>query len=150
LNCSLCATSVYPSLNNISTAVNLLSVQASKGLAGMTGLLDTLDSVMDEADSEAAEGTGTKPRVEKARAKQGAQFRRIVTNKGKKSIAAHEISQLSAVLGSTAFRSDPFAAIQAHLKATVPQQQPSSTTNSASTKAAAQHSTTQSSKQRRK
>jgi predicted ATPase with chaperone activity len=133
--------------------VNLLSVQASKGLAGMTGLLDTLDSVMDAANSEATEGTGIRPRVVKARAKQGAQFRRIVTNKGKKSIAAHEISQLSAVLGNTAFRSDPFAAIQAHLKATVPQQQPAahtSTTKSASTKAAAQHSSKQSSKQRRK
>jgi Ribosome biogenesis protein SLX9 len=131
--------------------VNSLSVQASKGLAGMTGLLDTLDTVMDAADSEAAEGTGTKPRVVKARAKQGAQFRRIVTNKGKKSIAAHEISQLSAVLGNTAFRTDPFAAIQAHLQATVPQHQPaaqSSTTKSAKT--AAQHSSSQSSKQRRK
>jgi Ribosome biogenesis protein SLX9 len=131
--------------------LNLRCVQASKGLAGMAGLLDTLDTVMDAADSEGAEA-GIKQRVVKARAKQGAQFRRIVTNKGKKSIAAHEISQLSAVLGNTAFRTDPFAAIQAHLKATVPQQQPAaqSGTMKASTKAVAQQSSKQSSTQRRK
>ena len=47
-----------------------------------------------------------------------------VTEKRRQRIAAHETTQLSAVLAHPAFQSDPFAAIQEHLNNTVVRSQP--------------------------
>lgn len=47
--------------------------------------------------------------------------RRVTTNRGRKAVAEQEAGQLAAVLSNTAFQADPFAAIQAHLKLTLPE-----------------------------
>lgn len=44
--------------------------------------------------------------------KQGSAFRRVISNKGKKALMTQEMGQLTAVLNTSSFQQDPFAAVQ--------------------------------------
>ncbi|CAM9566224.1 unnamed protein product [Choristocarpus tenellus] len=87
------------------------SKRITRGLDGMTGLLDSLTNG-EELPTFFGSGSGvTTP----------AQSRtiRVVSNRGRKKVMELELEQLNAVLRAPVFGEDPFGAIQAHLKQTM-------------------------------
>lgn len=66
-------------------------------------------------------GAATQQASTASRPKQPA-FQRVVSNKGKKTLMAAEMGQLTAVLDASSFQKDPFAAIQVMMGTTARQE----------------------------
>eukprot|EP00611_Tribonema_gayanum_P023984 TRINITY_DN5169_c0_g1_i1.p1 TRINITY_DN5169_c0_g1~~TRINITY_DN5169_c0_g1_i1.p1 ORF type:complete len:172 (-),score=45.56 TRINITY_DN5169_c0_g1_i1:27-542(-) len=103
--------------------------EAAKGLGGMGGLMETLVGAAEDA-------SGPSPKRKAKAQLRSAPARRIVTNKGKRSVAEKEVAQLAAVLANESFKRDPFAAIQAHMKLTLPVEEAAAAANTSGQKRA--------------
>ncbi|KAG5191224.1 hypothetical protein JKP88DRAFT_266633 [Tribonema minus] len=97
--------------------------EAAKGLGSMGGLMETLTGAAEDASGPSQKRKAAKAQLRSAPA------RRIITNKGKRSVAEKELAQLAAVLANESFKRDPFAAIQAHMKLTLPVEEAAAAAN---------------------